>query len=357
MAKGNKKEDFNLDDMFIGKDRMELLESSESFKTGIIPLDMILDGGLCYGDIIGLFAEKGLGKSTIYSQAIKNLIDDYGFTVYYIDVEAGTRNQIDKFGLKPYIEKGKLKISYKIQTLTQLERFFKLAFDNPDFDKTIILIDSMTQLLSENEVERDLNNQMMCSQSKDITLLFKKIRGELIEKNMILLLVAQVRSNIQTNPGFGQKTYKMAGGTSLYHVPDVLIEIKKGKQGNNTYIKASKDGKDFKVGRYINLVTDEKNKKCGNVEVTCPFINGFGIHNIYFLYNIMKDGNYLKQSGSSYKIDIINNPDSEDGVWSFKGKNEVVKFISENFEEIYEALDKDEVFVLNKLGGDVKYEF
>ena len=49
MAKGNKKEDFNLDDMFIGKDRMELLESSESFKTGIIPLDMILDGGLCYG--------------------------------------------------------------------------------------------------------------------------------------------------------------------------------------------------------------------------------------------------------------------------------------------------------------------
>ena len=44
-------------------------------------------------------------------------------------------------------------------------------------------------------------------------------------------------------------------------------------------------------------------------------------------------------------------------MWSFKGKNEVVKFISENFEEIYKALDKDEVFVLNKLGGDVKYEF
>lgn len=352
MVRGKKKDDFNIDEIFIGQDRMALLEMGEVFKTNVIPMDMILGGGLCYGDIINIYSEKGLGKSTVYSQIIKNLIDDYGFTVYYIDVEAGTRNQIDKFGFKPYIEKGKLFITYKITTIGQLEKFFENTAEDDKFKKTIVLIDSITQLLSDSQIERSVDNQMVSAQAKDMTLVLTKARGGIISNKMILLLVSQMRSNLNAG-AFGKKT-KMAGCEALAHIPDVLLRIGKAKEGR---IKVTSKGKEFVVGRHITLSTDEKNRKCGAVEVPCHFINGFGIENIMFLYNKLREENYIKQSGAFYKTDIIPNPDSEDGGWNLKGKSEVLKFIKNNFNEIYDILEKDEIFILNKIEGDVKYEF
>ena len=76
-----------------------------------------------------------------------------------------------------------------------------------------------------------------------------------------------------------------------------------------------------------------------------------------FIYSKLKDEGYIKQSGSSYKTSMIPNPDSEDGFWNLKGKNGVVTFIKNNYEEIYKILERDGVFVLNKIEGDVKYEF
>ena len=78
----------------------------ETLSTGIIPLDIILGGGVSDGDIITLYSAEGVGKTTICLQTVKKLIDIHGKKVLYVDIESGIRNQLESFKLIPYIQNG-----------------------------------------------------------------------------------------------------------------------------------------------------------------------------------------------------------------------------------------------------------
>jgi RecA/RadA recombinase len=359
MAKGAKKNNIDFDDVFIGKDRLDMLKNMPRFDTNIIPFDEMLGHkGMTYGDLIAIHGSKGCGKSTIYSQVIKNMMDIHDFDVYYIDTENSFWNQAEDFGLIPYIEEDKLKISCgEIYTIGQLEAFFKTFKDKEKH--SIVVVDSVSQLLSDEEFERDINNQMVCSQAKDLTLFLKKVKPLLSKYKVIMMAISQQRDNMDR--GTWGKHKKMAGCNQLQHAADIIIELKNcSLKGKGKIFNVKSENDKVEIGKWITMSTDEKNKKAGTTVIHCPFLQGKGISNILYLNKMLVGNKYVTQAGAYYKTDIVINPDTDDGTWNLKGGNAFLLFIKNHYDEIYDILKKDGHFDIQVNKGnmeDMKIEF
>ena len=75
------------------------------FKTGIIPLDVVLRGGIRAGEVIQIVAEPGLGKSTIACQIARKYCSAEK-KVLYIDAEGSISIEtLESIGLDKEIDK------------------------------------------------------------------------------------------------------------------------------------------------------------------------------------------------------------------------------------------------------------
>ena len=89
MAK--KSENKNTDEFFdFLEDKYKAYFEPDVYKTGIVALDEVLNGGLETGSLIELASESQAGKSTLTLHLAKNLAEQ-GLKTLYIDAEGSVK--------------------------------------------------------------------------------------------------------------------------------------------------------------------------------------------------------------------------------------------------------------------------
>ena len=330
-----------LDTYVFGNDLTEEI-LAEPQSTGIIPLDIILGGGVRNGDIIMLYSAEGVGKTTVCLQCVKRMIDLHGKRVLYVDVESGIRNQFDSFGLMPYYENKSFRFVDKFKTVGEVEKLFMSMLAKEELPFDIVVIDSITNLMDDSMLTRSVIDPMMAGQAKAVTYFLQKFRVLFKERGVITFLINQERANLDAKGPYDRKT-KSAGCKALHYTPDVIIKLRKSDK--ITSKKRTPNGiEEVEVGRYV-IATADKNRK-GNpaIPLSFPLRFGKGVSNLLFVTSLLKSKGYVKQAGAYFKTSMIPNPDGSE--WSLMGTKGLTEFVDKNFNEINSILVNDGAYNL-----------
>ena len=320
----------------------------EPLPTGVIPMDILLSGGIREGDMIMLYSPPGLGKTTLVLHMARRLMDSYGKKVLFIDLEAGMANMIEGQGMLPYIEKGLFSFVDQLQTVGHLEKLLEglVKQDTPAYD--IIIIDSITNAIDDSVLTRSVIDPMMCGQAKAMTAFLQKFRVLLRKAGITTFLVNQERANLEAKTQYDKKT-KSAGCQALHYQPDVIIALKRdgGRTGGADIVqnRMTLEGvKPVPVGCYVSARADKNRKGFSKIPIVFPLLYAKGVSNIYFLVDLLKSKGYVKSAGGYYRTTVIPNPAG--GEWSLHGMDALYKWVKNNFDALDSYLKEDGAYVL-----------
>jgi len=316
--------------------------------TGIIPMDILLSGGIREGDMIMLYSPPGLGKTTLVLHMARRLMEEHGKKVLFIDLEAGMANMIESQGMLPYIEKGLFHFVDKLQTIGHLEKMLEglVQQDEPAYD--VIVIDSITNAIDDSLLTRSVTDTMVAGQAKAMTYFLQKFRVLLRNKGITTFLVNQERANLEARTQYDKKT-KSAGCQALHYQPDVIIALKKdgGRQGGSDITEKRttlKGEEDVPVGCYVSARADKNRKGFSKVPIVFPLLYAKGVSNAYFLVDLLKSKGYVKVSGAYHKTNII--PCTAGEEWNIYTGKRFYRWVKDNFKEIDEFLKRDGAYTL-----------
>lgn len=318
--------------------------SSQKFvHTGSTTLDLALGGGGVFGKILNIVGDFSSGKSLLASEIIAKARSIFGEKLKwkYNDAEAGYSFDSKKiYGFE--IIKPNDNIS------TTLEDFgfdFKRELNELKNDEYLIyVLDSLDSLTSEAEIKRSKDRQKATEQGKSFDKgsynlekqkslgeFFRLRRKEIKDKNCLLIVISQVRMNI--NVMFGSKYYR-TGGKALDHYSSQIIwlavveEYKKKGRAIGISIKAkvkkNKIGKPFREC-FIELLFDY-----GIDDIT---------GNIIFLYNLktpkgkIKKAEKLKWKENEYSLAKL-----VDYIEENNEKKELEQAVIQKWDEIEESI-------------------
>lgn len=195
-----------------------------------------LNNGYPVGKIINLVGDRQLGKSLLCLEAMSYahhvLKKNYDIKLIYNDVESALNyenasligiplNAID-FRQSPTIEHW-----YK-----DMETEIK---NSENYDLVIYALDSLDALSTEVELEQSMEEKTFgMDKQKKLSEFFRKLTQKIDNKNILLLVVSQIRENIGVT--FGEK-YRRSGGKALdFYASQIVWLHNKGqsKNGNIT---------------------------------------------------------------------------------------------------------------------------
>ncbi len=222
------------------KTASELVET-ERIKTGIFALDYVLDGGIsrCCG---GHRIEFAGGESSTKTTFALNIIAKYqslGKTCVFID---GEGSYVPSWGEKCGVNNEDLVVIYP-KSLEELGDI--LVEIIPSID--LIVIDSITSFIPEEEIARDTNQPTMALQARINGVIVRKIYNSIGNSETTLLFINQIR---ETLSAYGNPEVT-SGGRALKHLYNTQVRFRKGKP-----IDVNKE----RIGIEINL-RNTKNKK------------------------------------------------------------------------------------------------
>ena len=201
-----------------------------------LALTNTVDGGYPIGKIVNLVGDKQLGKSLLCLEvmmyAYHKLRKKYDIKLIYNDVESALNYEgasllgvpLDniEFRQSPTIEHW-----YK-----DLEAEIKKS---EDYDFLIYVLDSLDGLSTETELEQSMEEKTFgMDKQKKLSEFFRKLTQKIDNKNILLIVVSQIRENIGVS--FGDK-YRRSGGKALdFYASQIVWLHNKGqhKNGNVT---------------------------------------------------------------------------------------------------------------------------
>lgn len=224
-----KADDGALKDLFKGLEKeINIFFKPELIQTGIVPLDLVLNGGLETGSLIELSGESQTGKSTLLLHLSKNLCDK-GYKVVYIDSEGSVKEDLlNGVGLAKYVctpdnidnnfvvirESGYNKVEDLIKKFLTVGGF------------KLIILDSLTALSP--DIYLDLDKNRMGTEDRvgyEAQLngrLLKQLNSLKTKYNCIFMFINQTRIDMS-----GWKPqYKSSGGQAVKFLPDVRLFMK-----------------------------------------------------------------------------------------------------------------------------------
>ena len=152
---------------------MERLETSKLIPTGIIELDTILDGGFPRGNIIEIFGDHSVGKTTLAWNVIKQAQEQELISLYFDCDYSWNSKYAEQIGID--VDKSDIVIAKPneqwIQAITHLIN--KGLID-------VLVIDTISSLAIGKE--RLLN-------------ILKRLSRKIKENNILVILLNQVRTN------------------------------------------------------------------------------------------------------------------------------------------------------------------
>lgn len=300
----NKKEVVNNIKKSITSDK-KIKNDIKIISSGCDQLDLALSGGYQISKIINIVGDSTTGKTLIATEFIASAISKLGKKLewFYDDTEErysfNTRKMYRKRDgslgfemIKPDQENS--------ETIEDFERNFKSKVSKLEEDKTLIyVLDSFDMLGSEAEQKRDAKKSEAeqkkgtynLDKQRELGVFFRTRKKDIKNKNVILIVISQVRVNI--NVMFGKKYYR-TGGKALDHMASIILwlaEVEKHKKkkraiGSTIKVQVTKVGNDRPFREcFINFLFDY-----GVDNITS---------NICFLYDLRTELGKLKEKANT----------------------------------------------------------
>lgn len=300
---------------------------TEFLDTGNFLLNLLMGGGLPTGKFIEFHGMEGCGKTTIIVQFLKYMISKLGMKAMYMDVEASLDYALrDSIGITEFEIGDDPDFWYSCPgTYTEIAKVM-LAFLESDYQ--ILVWDSIANSAVELNTEdsnKNLISEKLGQDALEQTRLLKAFRNKFGRYGKTLIIVNQMRSNINTGWSAPGPDYKPAGGKAYDHNLDIRFAISTGK-----WIERNKE----RIGRELSLTTI-KNK------VTAPFRKvgadlyfGKGIDRVSALFQVIQDkGIAVMGGGGYYTITGLDEP-------KVQGKEALKNLVRARFDDIVRLVDE-----------------
>jgi|TARA_R110000803_G_scaffold210841_1_gene284347 recombination protein RecA len=247
-------------------------------KTGSARLDCSLGGGYAIGRIVNLIGDRSTGKTLLCIEACANFAKQYpNGKIKYIEAEAAFDEPYAAALGMPLdrVDFAKEKDGSHVQTV---EQFYKHTVE---FCKSLgkdevglVVLDSLDSLSDDAEMKRELGDATYgTGKAKSMSEIFRRVTSKLEEKNVLMVIVSQVRENI--NAGMFGRKYTRSGGKSLdFYASQVCMLSQMGTE--------SLTKKKVKRTVGVNIRVRVEKNKVGMAYRECDFtiLFGFGIDDV-----------------------------------------------------------------------------
>lgn len=284
-------------------------EVKDSLPTGLPALDLTMNGGIPFGRVTQLFAENAVGKSTMAIQLIRQAIA-MDVWVVLIDVEGTAQgSKMERMGVdtsKVLIKEASKKDpeGLSIESIGEtIESAIELLAKH---DEPVLFIwDSVGASISRKTMEDDFDSERPGVQAKAITKVIQKVAPQFTTSNSALLILNQVRSNIQTGFGGGYgPTVSFPGGKNLEHALSLNYQMVNAGQVTRS---VSVDGKQTRVlmGNKVKFKNKKSKVSPRNQEATQFLYGDLGFNemvNVIFTAEELKMVKVTSAGGKKIKV-------------------------------------------------------
>ena len=339
-------------------------EVKDSLPTGLPALDLTMNGGIPFGRVTQLFAENAVGKSTMAIQLIRQAIA-MDVWVVLIDVEGTAQgSKMERMGVdtsKVLIKEASKKDpeGLSIESIGEtIESAIELLVKH---DEPVLFIwDSVGASISRKTMEDDFDSERPGVQAKAITKVIQKVAPQFTTSNSALLILNQVRSNIQTGFGGGYgPTVSFPGGKNLEHALSLNYQMVNAGQVTRS---VSVDGKQTRVlmGNKVKFKNKKSKVSPRNQEATQFLYGDLGFNemvNVIFTAEELKMVKVTSAGGKKIKV-----PNKDTGevelfpYWEFldyiateEGAEEYMYFLKPLFQDIVKHYFPEEFPPLNNV--------
>lgn len=210
---------------------LDVFFEPELIPTGIVPLDLVLNGGLETGSLIELSGESQTGKSTLLLHMSKNLCEQ-GYKVCYIDSEGSVKDDLlSGIGLSQYKctaqNPNNNFLVIRSSGYQETERLIKelLSIDKEEDKFKIFIIDSVTAFsldvyFTQSDSKLRLGTEdRVGADAQALGRLLKQLNLLKTKYNCIFIYINQTRIDMS---GF-RASYKASGGQAAKYYPDIKL--------------------------------------------------------------------------------------------------------------------------------------
>ncbi len=301
-------------------------------------LNGMFNEGLNIGSVIQIAAESGTGKSTLALEIAREMCEQK-YKVAYIDTEGGINsNMLETMGINPYVYSKKTNPNgnffvFRNNDCGGVNILVQQIANNHLAD--IIIIDSLGALDSGlyKEDGTDANTPKVGGDSKSLKILLKTINGLAIDEKTKTTFICI--NHTAKSIGTYIPIEAPVGGQASIYLSDVVLLLN----------KVSSDFAKTNLGQKVTYKAIKSRFGYGNTKVPFYILYGRGIclpltyreviEDIPIVYN-GENHKLVEMRGGGNGSMYINNQE-----YKFRGENQLMKLIGENFITISKLIPKD----------------
>lgn len=244
------------------------------FTSGCLVLDLLLGGkGYARGKVINILGESATGKTLLGIEAevcFQRKFPDG--KIYHSDTEAAyDEDYAERLGSDPE----RVELLPDVGTVEDLADFFSSLIEERKADEArtpcLLVLDSLDALTTRAELGRTMETGTFgLEKPKLLAQLFRRYIREMNALDVTLIIMSQVRSNINAGP-FGKTTIQ-SGGKALRFYCSQVVELTHMKQ-----LKVERK----KIGRTVGIQVRARMEKSrfgtSHLAVEFPLTFGYGV--------------------------------------------------------------------------------
>lgn len=317
----------------------DILEDNKNkitFKNPV--LNGMFNEGLNEGSVVQIAAESGTGKSTLALEIARELCEQ-NYKVAYIDTEGGINsNMLETMGLNSYVysknnnPKG-LFYTFRKNDCGAVNVLIQQLSNNHLAD--VIVIDSLGALDSGIYAEggTDANTPKVGGDAKSLKIVLKTINGLSLDKNTRTTFICI--NHTAKSIGTYIPIEAPVGGQASIYLSDVIILLN----------KVSSDFAKTNLGQKVTFKAIKSRYGYGNTKVPFYILYGRGICLPLTYREIVEDIPVIFNDESHKLVEMRGGGNGSMFIkgqeLKFRGENQLMKLIGENFAEISKLVPKD----------------
>lgn len=358
-----------------GKDFLKVLEDRfnayfepDVFRTGIIPLDLVLNGGLETGSLIELSGESQSGKSTLILHLVKNMAES-GYKTLYIDSEGSVKeDMIRGIGLGPFLatkkNKNNLFTVVRESGYKGVEDLIDAALQTNEYK--LFVIDSLSALANDEYLDvssdRSATEMRIGLDAQLTSRLLKKLNALKTEHNCIFIIINQTRVDLSNT---FKPTYSSTGGQAVKFYPDIRLfmrVVSKIKEKRALIVGEQ----EIPIGANCTIEARKSRLGAGNIPYPLVVYYGKGISSLAAYESllprvIIKKKPVLERTSTvSYLLRLpsgeYKTSKGEAGLHTLVAEHfdELTKIMDEYLDDYFKKVEKDELKISDEIVEDVE---
>lgn len=274
----------------LGKDFTGILTTLDNVKKleiipfGIHSLDHITGcGGIPRGRITEIYGVESAGKTSLCLSLVSSA-QKIGIKVLYVDMEMALTKEL---ALKMGVDLSRMIYAQPITG----EEALALVEDSIEKGVGLVIVDSVSSLVPEDELEAEFNKDSIGLQARMMSKAMRKLIGLTKRKNAALIFINQIRSDIKKF-GFGDKN-TTSGGRALKFYSSLRLEV-----ARTGWIAKNNE----KIGLNIKVTTKKNKMSRPMLDTSFNFLFETGIDREEDLLNFMVAQGKVNKVGLTYYI-------------------------------------------------------